>query len=81
MITIAAEEFQFNELKDGNPVQIRTLVSTLYTDQIRKGNFVEVEGKSEKLKATIISDPIIITVPPENGYQELAVEVAREFAD
>lgn len=81
MITIAAEEFQFDELKKGNPVQIRTSVSTLHTNQIRKGNFVEVEGKSTKLKASIISDPIVVTKVPENGYQELAIEVSTAFTE
>jgi hypothetical protein len=79
MVTIAAEDFQFDELKNGNPVQIRTTISVLLTDQIRKGNFVEVEGKAEKLKATIISDPIVVTKTPENGYQELAVELSTQF--
>jgi hypothetical protein len=79
MVTIAAQDFQFDELKNGNPVQIRTTISVLLTDQIRKGNFVEVEGKAEKLKATIISDPIVVTKPPENGYQELAVELSTQF--
>ena len=81
MITIKAEGFQFDELKNGNPVQIRTIVTAKESDQIRKGNFVEIANNSELLKATILNDPIVVQKENEKGLQELAVEVSTDFAE
>ena len=81
MITIKAEGFQFDELKNGNPVQIRTIVTAKESEQIRKGNFVEIANNSELLKATILNDPIVVQKENEKGLQELAVEVSTDFAE
>lgn len=78
MITLKAEAFQFDELKNGNPVQLRATLPIRQTDQMRKGNYVEIMNNDSRLKAAIISDPLIVVKQTDDGkHREFSVEVSK----
>jgi hypothetical protein len=59
-ITIRAESFQFKDLKEGYPLQLRTTVSSKKLRNLQKGSRVRVVHENSNLEATLIDDPILV---------------------
>lgn len=59
-ITIRAESFQFKDLEEGYPLQLRTTVSSKKLRNLQKGSRVRVVHENSRLDATLIDDPILV---------------------
>lgn len=59
-ITIRAESFQFRDLKEGYPLQMRTTVSSRKLRGLQKGSRVRVVHENSDLEAMLIDDPILV---------------------
>ena len=81
MVTVLIESNQFNDLKVGNPLLVRTTLSMLKYVPLKKGDPLQIVCDSLKLNATIISDPVVMVSEPEEGYKEVSLEIIKsEYA-
>ncbi|HLT81753.1 MAG TPA: hypothetical protein VKZ86_12035 [Cyclobacteriaceae bacterium] len=77
-ITIRAESFQFKDLKEGNPLQMRTTVPSEKLRNLQKGSRVRVVHEGSDLEATLIDDPILVSEGMgEPNDAEVSIEVLK----
>ncbi|MFO7258329.1 MAG: hypothetical protein DIU61_011570 [Bacteroidota bacterium] len=59
-ITIRAESFQFKDLEEGHPLQMRTTIPSSKLRSLQKGSRVRIVHENSKLEARLIDDPILV---------------------
>ncbi|HEY8513827.1 MAG TPA: hypothetical protein VIL31_17850 [Cyclobacteriaceae bacterium] len=59
-ITIRAESFQFKDLMEGHPLQIRTTVPSSKLRKLQKGARVRIVHEGSNIEATLLDDPILV---------------------
>jgi hypothetical protein len=77
MVKVLTEPSQYQDLINGNPLSVRTNVPLPEKDRVRKGDTVEVICDRSKVHAKVISDPITVVSRPEEGYEEISIEVVK----
>lgn len=81
MVTVLIESNQFNDLKVGDPLLLHTTLPLAKSTRLKKGDSVQIVCDSLKLNATIIADPVVMVCVPEEGYNEVSIEIIKsEYA-
>ena len=76
-ITLTAESFQFDDLSQGYPLQLRTTVPSRKLRKLQKGSKVHVVHGNAELDAILIDDPILINEGLEGDGTEVSIEILR----
>lgn len=76
-ITLKAESFQFKDLEQGYPLQVRTTVPSHKLRKLQKGSTVHVVHDNGALNAVLIDDPILITEGLEGDNTEVSIELLK----
>jgi len=76
-VTVFTDAYQFNDLINGDPLLLRTMIPTHNSNDVKKGDTIEVICDRSRQNATIISDPLVIISRPEEGYNEISIEVIK----
>ncbi|HEX7016736.1 MAG TPA: hypothetical protein VF191_14605 [Cyclobacteriaceae bacterium] len=77
-ITIRAESFQFKDLKEGNPLQLRTTIPSKKLRKLQKGSRVRVVYEGSDLEVMLIDDPILVGEGlGGTDHAEVSIEVLK----
>lgn len=76
-ITLKAESFQFKDLNQGFPLQLRTTVPSQKLRKLQKGSTVHVVHDKAALDAVLIDDPILIGEGLEGDNTEVSLELLK----
>jgi hypothetical protein len=80
-ITIRAESFQFKDLEEGHPLQLRATIPSSKLRNLHKGSRVRVVYEDSDLEATLIDDPILVGEGMGGtDNAEVSIEVLRSNA-
>ena len=74
VMKLTADRFQFDDLSNGNPLQLRTTISS--DGMLKKGDVIQVQCGKTILDAKVISDPVKIVDLSDNNV-EVSVEVVK----
>lgn len=75
-VTVDVEQNQYDDILNGNPVQLRTTIPAKELDQFKKGEAITVVCSESRLKARVVSQPIKI-VDKAGDKIEISLEVTQ----
>lgn len=72
------EPSQFDDFKQGNPIQVRAVLPADNNDKkLKKGDSIAVEYENKKMQGKLVSDPIAISPQAGEGNTELSLEITK----
>ena len=77
MITVHAQSDQREELQKKEPLQVRVTVPSKDLNTLAKGDKVILVNDGEKTTVKLLSDPIVVVKRPEEGRDEITIEVVQ----
>lgn len=77
MVTVLIESNQFNELKRGDSLCLKTILPMTRSIRLRKGDTIQTVWEATKLNAMLTADPVVEVCEPEDGYYEVSIEIMR----
>lgn len=73
----AIDQYQIDDFKNGNPIQIRLVVEPKSESSYKKGNKLKIQLNENFYEAKIVSDPMLIAPKEKDGKEEVSVVIEK----